>query len=130
MGLVSEFRTFIQRGNAVDMAVGVIVGTAFGKVVSSVVNDLLMPPLGLLVGRVSFSHLRVDLGGPPEAPVALHYGAFLQAVFDFLIIAFCIFLLVRAVNALKQPEPAPAPVEPSVEERLLTEIRDLLRERW
>jgi large conductance mechanosensitive channel len=129
MSMASEFRTFIQRGNVVDMAVGVIVGAAFGKIVTALVNGVLMPPIGLAVGGVSFSDLAVRLGGTEEAPVTLAYGAFLQTVFDFLIVAVCVFLLVKAVNAMRKPEPPAAPPEPSAEQKLLGEIRDLLRQR-
>ncbi|MFN7941264.1 MAG: large-conductance mechanosensitive channel protein MscL [Thermoanaerobaculia bacterium] len=126
MGMVSEFKAFIQRGNAIDLAVGVILGGAFGKVVSSVVGDLIMPPIGLALGGVNFTDLKVKLGGAPEAPVTLNYGAFLQSIVDFLIISFCVFLIVKAVNAMHKPAPA-APAEPTVEQKLLAEIRDLLR---
>ena len=129
MGMISEFRTFIQRGNVVDMAVGVIVGAAFGKIVTALVDGVLMPPIGLAVGGVPFSELSLRLGGTDEAPVTLDYGAFLQTVFDFLIVAFCVFLLVKAVNAFRRPAPPPAAPEPSAEQKLLTEIRDLLRQR-
>jgi large conductance mechanosensitive channel len=129
MGMISEFKTFVQRGNVMDMAVGVIIGGAFGKIVSSFVSDVLMPPIGLAIGGVKFSDLAIRLGGTDEAPVNLAYGAFLQATFDFLIIAFCVFLLVKAVNSMKKlAEPAPAP-GPTVDQQLLTEIRDLLRQR-
>lgn len=127
MGMAAEFREFIQRGNVVDMAVGVIVGAAFGRVVSALVDGVLMPPIGLATGGVEFSDLRLAIGGTAEAPVAIHYGAFLQNVIDFVIIAFCVFLLVKAVNQLRRPAPAPAPAEPTEEVKLLTEIRDLLR---
>ena len=100
MSLVSEFKTFLQRGNAIDMAVGVILGGAFGKIVSSLVADVLMPPIGLLLGGFNFGDLRANLGGPAEAPVTLNYGNFVQAAVDFLIIGFCVFLLVKAVNKL------------------------------
>ena len=129
MSMASEFRTFVQRGNVVDMAVGVIVGAAFGKIVTALVNGVLMPPIGLAVGGVSFSDLSVRLGGTEEAPVTLAYGAFLQTVLDFLIVAFCVFLLVKAVNAMRKPEAPAAPPEPSAEQKLLGEIRDLLRQR-
>lgn len=127
MSMASEFRDFIQRGNVVDMAVGVIIGGAFGKVVSSVVGDVLMPPIGLATGGVDFSALRAQIGGTAEAPVTINYGAFIQTTVDFLIIAFCVFLLVKVVNRMKRPEPAPAPAEPPADVQLLTEIRDLLR---
>lgn len=129
MSVVSEFRTFIQRGNVIDLAVGVIIGGAFGKIVSSLVGDVLMPPIGLAVGGVDFNELAIPLSGGEE-PVLLKYGAFLQATFDFVIVAFCVFLLVKAVNSMKRREPeAPAaPAGPSTEE-LLVEIRDLLRQQ-
>lgn len=128
MSMVSEFKEFIQRGNVVDMAVGVIIGAAFGKIVSALVDGVLMPPIGLASGGVNFSELAVVIGGTPEAPVLLKYGLFLQTVIDFLIIAFCVFLLVKAVNQLRKPAPAPAaPPEPPEDVKLLTEIRDLLR---
>jgi large conductance mechanosensitive channel len=127
MGMAAEFREFIQRGNVVDMAVGVIIGAAFGKIVSALVDGVLMPPVGLATGGVNFSELRLAIGGSPEAPVTLNYGAFLQTTIDFLIIAFCVFLLVKAVNKLRKPEAAPAPAEPPEDVKLLTEIRDLLR---
>ena len=127
MSMFSEFREFIQRGNVVDMAVGVIIGAAFGKIVSSVVNDILMPPIGLASGGVDFKALKLVIGGTPDAPVTINYGVFLQTAIDFLIIAFCVFLLVKAVNRLRGPQAEPAPPEPTNEEKLLTEIRDLLR---
>ncbi|HSJ97301.1 MAG TPA: large-conductance mechanosensitive channel protein MscL [Myxococcota bacterium] len=126
MSMVSEFKEFIQRGNVVDMAVGVIIGAAFGRIVTTLVDGVLMPPIGLASGGVDFSQLAAVIGGPPEAPVTINYGAFIQTLIDFLIIAFCIFLLVKAVNKLRKPEAAPA-AEPPEEVRLLTEIRDLLR---
>jgi len=129
MGMVSEFKTFVQRGNVMDMAVGVIIGGAFGKIVASFVSDVLMPPIGLLLGGVDFASLAATIGGTAEAPVMLSYGAFLQTVVDFLIVAWCVFLMVRAVNSLRKPEPPAAPVEPPAEQKLLTEIRDLLRAR-
>jgi large conductance mechanosensitive channel len=127
MGMIAEFREFIQRGNVVDMAVGVIMGAAFGRIVSSVVGDVLMPPVGVVTGGVDFKGLKLEIGGTPEAPVTINYGMFLQNVIDFLIIAACVFLLVKAVNSLKKPAPAPAPAEPPDDVKLLTEIRDLLK---
>jgi large conductance mechanosensitive channel len=124
--MISEFKEFIQRGNVVDMAVGVIIGAAFGRIVSALVDGVLMPPVGLAMGGVDFSDLVAVIGGTAEAPVTIRYGAFLQTVIDFLIIAFCVFLLVKAVNRLRKPAPPP-PAEPPAEVQLLTEIRDLLR---
>jgi large conductance mechanosensitive channel len=129
MSMTSEFRTFIQRGNVIDLAVGVIMGGAFGKIVSSFVNDLLMPPIGLGLGGVNFADLKATIGGTAETPVTLNYGAFAQSIVDFLIVAGCVFLVVKAVNAMKKPEPPAAPAEPPAQEKLLTEIRDLLRQR-
>ncbi len=126
MGMVSEFKEFIQRGNVVDMAVGVIIGAAFGKIVTSAVGDLIMPPVGLVTGGMDFKELRLVIGGTPEAPVSINYGNFIQTSIDFLIVAFCIFLLVKGVNALRRPAPAAAP-EPPAQEKLLAEIRDLLK---
>ncbi|MFI5315245.1 MAG: large-conductance mechanosensitive channel protein MscL [Myxococcota bacterium] len=128
MSMLSEFRDFINRGNVMDLAVGVIIGGAFGKIVSSLVGDVLMPAIGVVMGGVNFSGLALSIGGTAEAPVLLKYGSFLQAILDFVIIAFCVFLLVRAVNALQAPKAAAAPVTPP-QERLLAEIRDLLRSR-
>ncbi len=127
-GFVGEFREFIRRGNMIDLAVGVIVGGAFGKVVSSLVGDIIMPPIGLLLGGVRFTDLKLVIGGTPEAPVTVNYGNFLQAGVDFLIIALCVFLIVKAINALKRPlEGPPKPPEPTPQEKLLAEIRDLLK---
>jgi large conductance mechanosensitive channel len=126
MSVLSDFRDFVNRGSVIDLAVGVIIGAAFGKIVSSLVGDVLMPAIGVVMGGVNFSGLALQVGGTPEAPVLLKYGAFIQAVVDFLIIAFCVFLLVRAVTAVQGPKAA-AP--PSAQEKLLTEIRDLLRGR-
>src|SRR5438874_12934879 len=130
MSILSEFRTFIRRGNVIDLAVGIIIGAAFTKIVASLVADVLTPPMGLLLGGVHFTELKLRIGGPPEQPVTVNVGNFLQAVFDFLIVAFCVFLLVKAVNAVKRPrdEPATAP-ELNTTEKLLTEIRDLLQQR-
>ena len=134
MGMMSEFKDFAMRGNVVDMAVGIVIGGAFGKIVSSFVADVLMPPIGLLLGNVDFSDLAVTLKAAAEGAeaVTLRYGVFIQTVIDFVIIAFAIFMVVKAMNSLKKKEeaaPPPAPPEPSKEEVLLTEIRDALRSR-
>ena len=131
MGMTAEFKAFIQRGNVIDLAVGVIIGGAFGKIVASLVDNVLMPMLGLVIGGVDFSKLAVTIGGTTEAPVLLKYGSLLQASLDFLILAFCVFLIVKAVNSVKRKEPpAPAaPVEIPADVRLLAEIRDLLKAR-
>lgn len=131
---LKEFKQFAVKGNAVDMAVGVIIGGAFGKIVSSIVNDLIMPPIGWLIGGVDFKDLKVDLPVNPlnegAEAVSINYGNFLQTTLDFLIIAFCVFLLVRGLMKLtsKKEETPAAPPAPSKEEALLTEIRDLLKE--
>ena len=134
MGMMSEFKSFAMRGNVVDMAVGIVIGGAFGKIVSSFVADVLMPPIGLLLGNVDFSDLAVTLRAAAEGveAVTLRYGVFIQTVIDFVIIAFAIFMVVKAMNSMKKEEeaaPPPAPPEPSKEEVLLTEIRDALRSR-
>lgn len=130
MSLLAEFKEFAMKGNVVDMAVGVVIGTAFGKIVSSFVGDVIMPLLGKIVGGVNFSDLAVDLGtGPSGEPVMLKYGAFLQAAFDFLIIAAAIFMALKAINRLKTPPPPPAEAPPPPEVALLTEIRDLLKKQ-
>ncbi len=129
MSMVSEFTSFIKRGNVMDLAVGVIIGAAFGKIVTSVVGDMLMPVIGLVLGGIDFTALALTIGGTEAAPVLLKYGAFIQAIVDFLIIAFCVFLLVKGVNALQKPAPAAAPPEPPADVKLLTEIRDLLKAR-
>ena len=117
--MLKEFKDFAMKGNVLDMAIGVIIGGAFGKIVSSLVSDVLMPPLGLLMGKVDFSSLFVNLSGTPQPSLTaakaagaptINYGVFLQATFDFIIIAFVIFLLVKQVNRLKKPEPTPAPM--------------------
>ena len=135
MGMMSEFKDFAMRGNVVDMAVGIVIGGAFGKIVSSFVADVLMPPLGMLLGGMDFSSLAVTLqAATAEAEaVRLNYGAFVQTVVDFLIIAFAIFLVVKAMNTAKasleskEEEEPGEPPKPSKEEVLLTEIRDALR---
>ena len=137
---INEFKEFAVKGNAVDMAVGVIIGGAFGKIVSSIVNDIIMPPIGYLIGGVKFTDLKAELPGAQLEgmvlePVTINYGNFIQTTLDFLIVAFCVFLLVKFIARLsrikkeeKPAEPAPAP-EPSAEEKLLSEIRDLLKEK-
>ena len=127
MSFIKEFREFAMRGNVVDMAVGVIIGGAFGKIVSSLVADVFMPVLGILTGGIDFKDLKLTLteatGDIPA--VTLNYGVFIQNVFDFIIIAFAIFMMIKALNKLKKP--VEAVKEPSAEEKLLTEIRDLLK---
>mgnify|MGYP000720304388 FL=1 len=138
--MLQEFKTFAMRGNVVDMAVGIIIGGAFGKIVSSVVGDLIMPAVGLLVGGVNFTDLKIVMkdavleGDKVITPaVSLNYGNFIQVVFDFLIIAFAVFLLIKGINALNRKKEAPAapatPPAPPADVQLLTEIRDLLKEK-
>jgi large conductance mechanosensitive channel len=131
MGMLQEFKAFALRGNVVDMAVGIVVGAAFGKITTSFVNDVLMPPIGLLLGGVDFSNLSVTLAAGTDSAeaVTLRYGAFVNTVLDFVIIAFAIFLVVKLMNALKRKQEAAPPPAPSREEVLLTEIRDALRQR-
>ena len=150
---MKEFKAFALKGNVMDMAVGVIIGGAFGKIVTSLVNDILMPPIGMLLGNVDFKDLKVNLaavkdaavsivneGAAPSEPVYWNYGAFIQQCIDFAILAFCVFMLVKLMNKLSNlkkkeeeaPAPAPAPApepEPTKEEVLLAEIRDLLKEK-
>jgi len=139
--MLKEFKDFAMKGNVLDMAIGVIIGGAFGKIVSSLVSDVLMPPLGLLLGKVDFSSLFLNLSGTPQPSLTaakaagaptLNYGVFLQATFDFIIIAFVIFMLVKQVNRFKReapPAPPAPPPGPTNEEKLLMEIRDALRSR-
>jgi len=131
MSMVKEFREFAMRGNVVDMAVGIVIGAAFGKIVTSFVNDVLMPPIGIALGGVDFSDLVVTLkeASGDVAAVTVNYGSFIQTVIDFIIIAFAIFMVVKAMNSLKKKEeekPA-APPAPPADVVLLTEIRDLLK---
>ena len=127
MGLAREFKEFAMKGNVIDMAVGVIIGAAFGKIVSSLVEDVIMPPLGMIIGGVNFTDLVVTLGTDPVGkPVILKYGNFLQISFQFLILAFVLFMLIRTINKLKTPDAAAPPAAPSRQEVLLQEIRDLL----
>ncbi|MGN0228806.1 MAG: large-conductance mechanosensitive channel protein MscL [Muribaculaceae bacterium] len=133
---LTEFKEFAMRGNVMDMAVGVIIGGAFGKIVTSLVNDVIMPLVGLVVGGIDFTNLKWVFAEATETTpeAALMYGQFIQNVVDFLIIAFCIFLMIKGISKLTKKkeeapaEPAPAP-EPSAEEKLLTEIRDLLKDK-
>jgi large conductance mechanosensitive channel len=133
MSILKEFRDFAMRGNVVDLAVGVIIGAAFGKIVSSLVADIIMPPLGLLIGGIDFKSFAVTLrdaqGDVPA--VVMHYGVFIQNVFDFVIVAFAIFMAIKLMNNLnrKKAEAPAAPPAPTKEEVLLSEIRDLLKEQ-
>jgi large conductance mechanosensitive channel len=136
MGIIKEFKTFAIKGNMIDMAVGIIIGAAFGKVVSSLVNDVLMPPLGLLIGGLDFADYKATLkaasvnhAGEAVAAVTLNYGMFINTLIDFLIVAIAIFLVIKAINQLKKKEEAkPAePPAPTKQEVLLGEIRDLLK---
>lgn len=136
--MLKEFKEFALRGNMVDMAVGIIIGGAFGKIITSLVNDIVMPPLGLLLGKVDFNNLYLNLSSTPYESLqaaqeagapTLNYGSFISTVISFTIIAFSIFMMIKAMNRLrrkKEKEPTPAP-QPSPEEKLLTEIRDALR---
>ena len=125
--MLKEFKDFAMRGNVVDMAVGIIIGAAFGKIVSSLVSDVIMPPIGMLMGGISFSDLAISLG-EGEGAATINYGVFIDTVISFLIVAFAVFMLIKALNSMKKKEEEkPAePAKPSAEESLLTEIRDLL----
>ena len=133
--IIDEFKSFAIKGNMIDMAVGIIIGSAFGKIISSFVSDVIMPPLGVLIGGVDFTSLKIIIkkavGDVPA--VTLNYGSFIQVFVDFMIIAWVIFMFVKGLNSLKRKEkaiaPPPAPPSPSKEELLLTEIRDLLRNK-
>lgn len=136
--MLKEFKEFAIKGNVIDMAVGVVIGGAFGKIVNSLVTDVIMPPIGLLLGKVDFTNLFLNLSGTPVASLAdakakglatLNYGVFLNTAIEFLIIAFAIFVVIKQINRLKREKPAApvAPTGPSNEEKLLTEIRDLLK---
>src|SRR5574344_2391128 len=140
MSVIKEFKEFAMRGNVIDLAVGVVIGGAFGKIVASLVADVIMPPIGLLIGGVNFTDLKWEMkakevvDGVEQATVTLNYGNFLQVTFDFMIVAFAIFLFVKGINTLnKKKAEAPvmpaAPPAPSNEELLLTEIRDLLKKK-
>jgi large conductance mechanosensitive channel len=145
MSMLKEFKEFALRGNVVDLAVGVIIGAAFGKIVSSLVEDVIMPPIGFVMGGEDFSNLFIRLNSKTAGITSLAeakklgpviaYGQFLTVALHFLIIAFCIFLMIKGMNILSKksmlaPAPAPAPPEPTKEEKLLTEIRDLLKTRF
>jgi large conductance mechanosensitive channel len=131
MSIVKEFKEFAMKGNVVDMAVGIIIGAGFGKIVSSLVADIIMPPLGLIIGGVDFSGLKANLPVLVEGakPVTINYGTFIQTVFDFVIVAFSIFLLIKGMNKMKKKPEDAAPAGPTKEEVLLTEIRDILRSK-
>jgi large conductance mechanosensitive channel len=138
---IQEFQKFIMRGNVVDMAVGVVIGAAFNKIVSSAVSDIIMPPIGVLIGGVDFTDLKLVIksavmdGTEVVSPeVAINYGSFIQVILDFLIVSFAIFLVIKGMSALKkkkaeEPAPEPAPAAPSEEVQLLTQIRDLLEKK-
>lgn len=132
---IKEFKEFAVKGNAIDMAVGVIIGAAFGKIVSSIVSDIIMPPIGWLIGGMDFTDLKVKLPVNPinsEVSATINYGVFVQTVIEFVIIAFCVFLLVKGINIMarkKKDETPAAPPAPSKEELLLTEIRDILKNK-
>ena len=136
MAVIKEFKEFAMRGNVVDLAVGVIIGAAFGKIVTSLVTDVIMPPIGYITGGIDFKNIKILLKQGDAAKkvpdVSINIGNFINTVIEFLIIAFCIFLVVKAINSLKKPEEAPAPAPdpaPTKEEVLLTEIRDLLAKK-
>jgi large conductance mechanosensitive channel len=134
--MIKEFKEFISKGSVLDLAIGVIIGAAFGKIVASFTNDVLMPPIGLLLGKVDFSNLFINLSGKPAETLAaakaaglptVNYGVFFNTVLDFLIVGFVIFLVVKQANRLKKEASAPAPAGPTKDQQLLAEIRDLLR---
>ncbi|MCM0080504.1 large-conductance mechanosensitive channel protein MscL [Geomonas sp. Red32] len=130
MGMMKEFKEFAVKGNVVDLAVGVIIGAAFGKIVSSLVADVVMPPVGVLLGGVDFTHLAVVIkeGVGAKPPVLISYGKFINTIIDFVVIAFVVFLAVKGFNRLRRQE-SPPPPGPTKDQELLTEIRDLLKER-
>ncbi|MDA3878538.1 MAG: large-conductance mechanosensitive channel protein MscL [Halothiobacillus sp.] len=138
MSMIKEFKEFAMKGNVIDMAVGIIIGAAFGKIVSSLVSDVVMPPIGFLIGGVDFRNLSIVLQAAHDKvpEVAIRYGQFIQTTLDFLIVALAIFMALKVINKLKRQEPEPvpapadeAPITPSVDIQLLTEIRDLLKDR-
>jgi len=129
MGIFSEFKSFINRGSVTDLAVGVVIGSAFGKIVNSLVTDIMMPPLGFLIGGINFTEIKLNLNkvAGADVPVTLNIGNFIQTLVEFVIISMAIFLVIKMVNRMRTEEPAPPPAGPSAEEKLLTEIRDLLK---
>lgn len=136
MSIISEFKEFAMRGNVVDLAVGVVIGASFGKIVTALVDNVIMPPIGLLIGGVDFSDLSitlkeasVDAAGEAIPAVELAYGQFINAVIQFIIVAFAIFMVVKAINRMKKPEPEAAPAGPSEDVLLLREIRDELKRK-
>jgi large conductance mechanosensitive channel len=131
MSVLKEFKEFAVKGNVIDMAVGIIIGVAFGKVVTSVVSDIIMPPIGLLVGGIDFSKLAITLKTASEGTeaVVISYGKFIQTTVDFIIVAFAIFIMIKAINSLKRQEEAKPEPAPPKEVLLLTEIRDLLKQK-
>jgi len=132
MSLASEFKEFAMKGNVIDLAVGVVIGASFGKIVTSLVADLIMPPIGIAIGGINFSDLATQIGTDPTGKAVLFkYGAFIQTIFEFAIIAFALFLLVKGINRLKRPPPPTSPTAPPLTptEALLVEIRDLLAKR-
>ncbi|OZB36565.1 MAG: large-conductance mechanosensitive channel [Halothiobacillus sp. 14-56-357] len=134
MSLIKEFKEFAMKGNVIDMAVGIIIGAAFGKIVSSLVSDIIMPPIGVLIGGVDFSKLSfvIQAAHDKVPEVAIRYGEFIQTTLDFTIVAFAIFMALKVINKLKRPEPEAKPAEPvapPADVQLLTEIRDLLKNK-
>jgi large conductance mechanosensitive channel len=133
---IQDFKAFITRGNVVDMAVGVIIGGAFGKIITALVNDIIMPPIGYIISGINFADLKYTLpanplAGPDAIPATIAYGSFLQTLIDFIIVAFCIFMMLKVITRFtrKEKEAPTAPAGPTKEEELLTEIRDLLKEQ-
>ncbi len=132
MSLASEFKEFAMKGSVIDLAIGVVIGAAFGKIVSSLVADVIMPPIGLMIGNINFADLATRIGTDPTGkPVLLKYGVFFQTMFEFLLIALVLFMVIKGVNRLKRPQPAPPPppAPPPRTEVLLEEIRNLLARR-
>jgi len=134
--MLKEFREFAVKGNVIDLAIGVVIGAAFGKIVASFTADIIMPPVGLLLGKVDFANLFINLSSKPAETLAaakaagiptINYGLFFNTIIDFLIVGFVIFIVVKQANRLKKEKPAPAPAGPTKDQQLLTEIRDLLR---